>query len=79
MGLEWHSDRDRVLDTLSAVVLAVCVVAFFGYMAWFSSRADEAVEKYSHDGRYHPCDVISEEGVTTNLEAFWERCGRSNP
>lgn len=33
----------------------------------------------SHDGRYHTCGYITEDGVTENLEAYWERCGKVLP
>lgn len=33
----------------------------------------------SHDGRYHTCGYVTEDGVTENLEAYWQRCGKVLP
>ena len=28
------------------------------------------------DGRYYPCGIITEHGVTEHLDAYQERCGQ---
>ena len=28
------------------------------------------------DGRYYPCGVVTEHGVTEHLDAYQERCGQ---
>lgn len=57
------------MPTKFRLLLALAACATFAYAA-----APPAAPSIS-DGRYYPCGLVTEHGVTEHLDAYRERCG----
>jgi hypothetical protein len=65
---------EKAIAIFLIVVLAWLMVVV---VAWSGSTPSKP--NGSSDGRVHTCGYVTDDGVTENLAAYWQRCGRSNP
>ncbi len=58
---------------------AILVALILGLVVAFVVGQARVHDPYSSDGRYHKCGLVTEEGVTENLDAYWARCPDERP
>lgn len=58
---------------LLAVLLILVLLAINVWAVWAVVRAVNEPNP-SHDGRYHTCGLVTEDGVTDHLAEYRERC-----
>lgn len=81
MGIELRERRgyqpyqSKTVNALLMVGLALGLLAAFAIGQSKVREPDPA----SSDGRYHKCGLVTEEGVTEHLAAYWERCPDERP
>lgn len=62
-----------VRDSIQTLVHLVLVGALLALLIFFTASRD-IDRRNSSDGRYAPCEVITEHGVTEYLDTFEDRC-----
>ena len=65
-----HPTMNRILAAIAATLIIL--------ISWFNApdrRTDPETPNPSTDGRYHTCGLITEDGVTENIDIYIDRCG----
>ena len=67
-------ERRSHVGTVIAAIEGALLVAVIVLIAVMSDRASTLAEDSFTDGRYAPCGVVTEQGVTEHLDAYAARC-----
>jgi hypothetical protein len=71
----WGKAASRAV--LRALFWALVLLLMAMAVARFGRRWEVRDERGAgSDGRYHTCGLVTDDGVTEHLQAYWGRCGK---